>query len=153
VGKLNEQMQEAAELDKFVTLSVGLLDPAQHQVTFVNAGHLAPILYRKATGKLEEATSRDLSGYPLGIVPGIPYDSATLTLEPGDCLALFTDGVTEAKNKNDQEFTLDRVLATLRSGPMTPRPMGERLVAAVKQHSLGCKQHDDITVVCFGRMS
>jgi serine phosphatase RsbU (regulator of sigma subunit)/pSer/pThr/pTyr-binding forkhead associated (FHA) protein len=152
VYKLNEQMQEAGLLDRFVTLSVGVLDPGRHQVSFVNAGHLPPVIYRKATGTLEEATHRDLGGFPLGVAEGIPYDSTTLTLSPGDCLALFTDGVTEAKNRSDQEFQMERVFASLQAGPMTPRAMGERLIAAVKQHSLGCKQHYDITVVCFGRM-
>jgi sigma-B regulation protein RsbU (phosphoserine phosphatase) len=153
VYKLNEQMQEAGLLDRFVTLGVGVLDPARHEVSFVNAGHLPPFIYRKAAGKVEEATHRDLGGFPLGVAEGIPYESATLSLSPGDCLTLFTDGVTEAKNKNEQEFQMERVFTALQSGPMSPRAMGERLVAAVKQHSLGCKQHDDITVVCFGRVS
>ncbi len=152
VYKLNELMQEAGMLDKFVTLGAGLLDPAKHQVTFVNAGHNPAVLYRKASGKLEEATARDQAGFPLGVADGIPYESSIVPLEPGDVVTLFTDGVTEAKNKQDVEFQMDGIYAALKTGPMTAKAMGQRLVAAVKQHFLGCKQHDDLTVVCFGRM-
>jgi phosphoserine phosphatase RsbU/P len=151
VYRLNELMQEASLLDRFVTLAVGLLDPALHQVTFINAGHLPPMIYRAATKKIEEATSRDASGFPLGVADGIPYEAVTLDLLPGDSVALFTDGVTEARDKQEGEFQLDRACQALLDGPATPTAMGQRLIAAVKQHALGRKQYDDITVVCFGR--
>jgi len=151
VARLNELMQEAGMLDRFVTLEACLLDPLGHQVTIVNAGHPPAIHYRKATGQLTPASTRDLAGFPLGVVEGASYNSASLTLDPGDALVLFTDGITEAKNKDESEFQMDGVLAALKSGPMTPKAMGERLVAACKKHFVGCKQHDDLTVVCFGR--
>jgi len=151
VYRLNELMQEAGLLDRFVTLAVGLLDPSSHQVTFINAGHLPPLIYRASTGKIEEATTRDVSGFPLGVADGIPYEAVTLTLEPGDSVALFTDGVTEARDKQEVEFHLEGACQALGSGPAQPSAMGQRLVAAVKQHALGRKQYDDITIVCFGR--
>jgi serine phosphatase RsbU (regulator of sigma subunit) len=153
VYRLNEYMQEAGMLDRFVTMSMGLLDPAAHAVTFVNAGHFPPIIFRKATGKLEEATKRDAAGFPLGVADGIPYDAVTVQLELGDCVVQFTDGVTEAQNKQSEEFQLDGAFQALGGGPFTPPAMVQRLVAAVKQHALGCKQHDDITVVAFGRIA
>jgi serine phosphatase RsbU (regulator of sigma subunit)/pSer/pThr/pTyr-binding forkhead associated (FHA) protein len=149
--RLNELMQEAGMLDRFVTLAVGLLDPVHHQVVFVNAGHLPPLIYRKATGVLDEATDRHVAGYPLGVAEGIPYEAVTVELQPGDVVALFTDGVTEAKNRNDDELELEGAMEAMRDGAMTPGAIGQRLITAVKQHALGCKQHDDITVVCFGR--
>lgn len=152
VTKLNDLMQEAGLLDRFITLGAGLVDTAAHQVTFVNAGHLAPLVFRKATGKFQEGTTRDMSGFPLGVSEGTIYDVCNVALEPGDCVAMFTDGVTDARNRQDQEFQQERVLAALQGGPVTPKAMGERLVAAVKKHALGCKQYDDITVVCFGRL-
>jgi serine phosphatase RsbU (regulator of sigma subunit)/pSer/pThr/pTyr-binding forkhead associated (FHA) protein len=151
VYRLNEMMQEAGLLDRFVTLAMGLLDPVAHTITIVNAGHMPPLVYRASTGKIEEACSRDAAGFPLGVADGIPYEAVTVDLQPGDCMSLFTDGVTEAKNKQDVEFQLDKVYAALSNGPLNPPAMGQRLIAAVRQHALGCKQHDDITVVCFGR--
>jgi serine phosphatase RsbU (regulator of sigma subunit) len=151
VYQLNALMQEAGMLDRFVTLAVALLDPSAHRVTFVNAGHLPPLIYRASTGKVEEGVSRDSGGFPLGVADGIPYEAIGVDLEPGDSVALFTDGITEAKNKQEAEFSWEGARAVLNAGPPNPSAMGQRLVAAVKQHALGCKQHDDITVVCFGR--
>jgi serine phosphatase RsbU (regulator of sigma subunit) len=144
-------MHQAGLSDRFVTLAAGLLDPHTHQVTFVNAGHMSPLIYRKATGQLEEVVPRDLTGFPLGVVEGYPYDACTVSLNPGDSLLTFTDGVTDSKNKQDVDFQMQGVYQALKEGPYTPLGMGEKLVKAIKQHSLGCKQHDDITVVSFGR--
>jgi serine phosphatase RsbU (regulator of sigma subunit) len=151
IFKLNEQMQEAGMLDRFVTLAAGVLDYTTHQVAVVNAGHLPPLVYRKALDKVVEAAPRDLAGFPLGVSDGIPYESCNIALEPGDCVALFTDGVTEAKDKSGRDFEMKGALEVLQNGPKTPKAMCERLVAAVKQHAAGLKQHDDITVACFGR--
>ncbi len=151
VGKLNEHMQEAGLLDRFVTLGAGLLDPVNHQVTFCNAGHMPPLIYRKATDSFEEGIARDQSGFPLGVAEGIPYESVNTTLAPGDAVLLFTDGITEAKNKSDTEFQLQGVLTTLKGCAKTPKAMVESLVAAIREHARGCKQHDDITIVAFGR--
>ena len=104
VYRLNELMQEAGLLDRFVTFAVALLDSAAHRVTFVNAGHLPPLILRAASGKIEEATLREVGGFPLGIADGIPYEAVAVDLQPGDSVALFTDGVTEARNKQEKEF-------------------------------------------------
>jgi sigma-B regulation protein RsbU (phosphoserine phosphatase) len=152
VFRLNELMQEAGVLDRFVTLGVGLLDAHMHQVTFVNAGHLPPLIYRKATNAFTEAAGGDQAGFPLGVQEGSPYEACTVELQPGDSVLLFTDGVTDAKNKQEVSFQMAGVKQAIMDGPMTPTAMGQRLIAAVKQHALGCKQHDDITVVCFGRL-
>lgn len=153
VYKLNEIMQEAL-VDRFVTLGLCLVDPKAHQVTLVNAGHMPPLVYRKASGLLEEGMDRDLGGLPLGVNEGLPYEQATIKLGAGDTVVLFTDGVTEARDKQEAEFQMTGVQEALKAaGAMTPTAMGERLVAAVKKHFLGCKQHDDLTVVCFGRTS
>ncbi|MFO0969890.1 MAG: SpoIIE family protein phosphatase [Gemmataceae bacterium] len=152
VYRLNELMQEAGMLDRFVTLGACLLDHASHELTVVNAGHMPPLLYRKKTGQIEEAISREISGLPLGIADGIPYESSSVTLEPGDVFLLISDGVTDSKNKQDKDFGNDGVLAAFKAGPMTPQAVGERVVNGTKQHFTGCKQHDDITVVSFGRV-
>jgi serine phosphatase RsbU (regulator of sigma subunit) len=153
VYKLNELMQEAGMLDRFVTLAAAVLDPRNHEVCFVNAGHLPPLLYRRSSGKLVEGASRDSAGFPLGVADGIPFNPHSVRLEPGDALVLFTDGVTDAKDKSGKDFGSERPTTVLQNGRCTPKEMGTRLVNAIKQHSQGTnKQHDDITVVAFGRM-
>jgi sigma-B regulation protein RsbU (phosphoserine phosphatase) len=150
VYRLNELMQEAGMLDRFVTLSAILMDANNHTVTLASAGHNPPILFRKAQNKYEEAITRDITGFPLGIAEE-RYDTATVILEPGDCIVQFTDGVPEARSRDDKEFGSDNVFAALKAGPSTAKEMGQRLVDAVRQHALGRKPHDDVTVVCFGR--
>jgi serine phosphatase RsbU (regulator of sigma subunit)/pSer/pThr/pTyr-binding forkhead associated (FHA) protein len=152
IVRLNELMQEAGMLDRFVTLAAAVLDPVTHHVAFVNAGHLPPLLYRRATAKVVEAAPRELAGFPLGVADGIPYEASTTQLNPGDVILLFTDGVTEAKDKQGRDFGPDHTVSALQAGPCTPKVVVPRLVGAVKQHAAGCKQHDDITVVAFGRM-
>ncbi len=153
VFRLNELMQEAGMLDRFVTLSAMMLDAFNHTLTFASAGHSPPIVYRKSTNTFAEASARDVAGFPLGVAEEIPYESSMVTLEPGDCVVQFTDGVPEARSREDREFGLDAVFAALKAGPPTPREIGQRLVTAVKQHALGRKPHDDVTIVSFGRQA
>jgi sigma-B regulation protein RsbU (phosphoserine phosphatase) len=153
ITKLNEQMQEAGLLDRFVTLLAAVLDPATHEVTFVNAGHVPPLVYRRATGKVIECAPRDKAGLPLAVTEDDPYESSTTRLEPGDMVMLCTDGVTEAKDKQEQDFGMTRTVAALQDGPSSCAVMGSRLVSAVKQFAGGRKPHDDLTVVGFGRVS
>lgn len=153
VGKLNENLQEAGQLDKFVTFAACLLDLQQHQLTVVSAGHQAPVVYRAATKEFADGCTKDQAGFPLGIIEGIPYECNVLTLGPSDCITLFTDGVSESKNVQEKDFGMEGLYAALKSGPMTPREMGVRLVDAVKRHATGRKPHDDLTVVTFGRLA
>jgi serine phosphatase RsbU (regulator of sigma subunit) len=152
IGKLNINLQEAGLLDRFVTFSGCLLDTTQHAVTVVSAGHMPPLIYRAAKKTFEDGCSTDQTGYPLGIVEGIDYESNTFTLDAGDCVVLYTDGVSESKNVGEQDFGMANIQAAVNAGPMTPKAMGDRLVEAVKRHAADRKPHDDITVVTFGRL-
>ena len=123
-------------------------------MTFVNAGHLPPLIYRKATGELRgRHAPRDLAGFPLGVVDGIPYEAATVTLEPGDCVLLFTDGVTEAQEQGRPRVPAST--ASTRALQGRPDDAARRWSSAWSPPSSstprGCKPHDDITVVAFGR--
>lgn len=155
ISELNGLLCETAgSMDRFVTYCAMILDPSSHVVTIVNAGHMNPLIYRHGTGELQEATSNDVVGLPLGISEGFPYESAQVNLEPGDCLINYSDGVSEAMDKANQQFGAERVMAAVKQqgAAMTPRAMGERLMRAVELFAAGREQqHDDITLVCFGR--
>lgn len=151
ITHLNEMLQEAGLLDRFVTLGACILDTQAHTCTCVNAGHMSPLVFRKGAQKFEEPITREATGFPLGVVDGYQYESSTFQLEPGDTVILYTDGVTESKNQDEAEFGMEGVLKALGTGPMNPKPMVERLMAAIRQHATGRKPHDDITVVAFGR--
>ena len=101
---------------------------------------------------LEEVVPRDVAGVPLGMLEDQVYDSCQVTLQPGDSLFLFSDGVPDSYNVRNEAFQIKGIHAALKDGgPFTPKTLGERLVRAVKQHAAGRPQHDDITLVCFGR--
>ena len=150
--RLNELMQEAGLLDRFVTLGACLLDPATHEVTFVNAGHVPPLVYRKATDTFEEPVTTRHDRLPARRRRRASLrDRRTFRLEPGDSVLLFTDGVTEAKNQEEHEFQMaascDRPAGRADGADSDGRAPRRRRQAA----RAGCKPHDDITVVAFGR--
>jgi serine phosphatase RsbU (regulator of sigma subunit) len=152
ISTLNDLMfQNTSQMDRFVTLGAAILDPAANCLTFVNAGHVAPLLVRASTGKYEPAIPKSLVGFPLGIMEGASYESHQVTLDPGDCVLLFSDGVTEAMDKQNKQLDLKAVDAALQAGPLPPQSLGQRILKLVKQHGAGRSQHDDITLVCFGR--
>ncbi|HZT80818.1 MAG TPA: SpoIIE family protein phosphatase [Gemmataceae bacterium] len=151
-ARLNDLVhQYVLRTDRFVTLAAALLDPARQAVTVFNAGHPKPLLYRRATGTLQEVFVNGAAGAPLGVTKGRAYEPGELRLHPGDCLLLYTDGVSDAANVQGERFGMPGIQAAARGGPFGPRALGRRVVEAVEQFAVGRSQHDDITVVCFGK--
>jgi serine phosphatase RsbU (regulator of sigma subunit)/pSer/pThr/pTyr-binding forkhead associated (FHA) protein len=142
------------QTDRWITLSAAVLDAANHVVTLANAGHCIPLLYRHSDNSWQEAMSIETAGVPLGVDESPVYGSCQVKLEPGDCILLYTDGVTDAFNAQNQPFKIQGIYTTLRGGgPYTPRSLGERLVKAVEHYAAGHSQYDDITLVAFGRLA
>ncbi len=140
-----------SQIGRFVTLAAAILDANDHTLTLVNAGHPAPVIYHRSTGKAEEATSRDAAGLPLGIVEGFVYQAYTISLHPGDCILLYSDGVTDQLDKQNNPIQHSSLRAAFQDGVRAPQALGESIVKILKQHTSQQRQHDDITLVCFGR--
>ncbi len=153
VRQLNAVMARAAIADSFVTFVALVLDPAAHTLTVVNAGHPSPLVRRHASGGIEELAPYDDSGLPIGVDGSSAYAARETRLLPGDRVVIFSDGVTEASDGNDNLFRVTGVLANLRESHPTHRAAGEALLRAVKQHSAGVDQRDDITLLVFGRVA
>jgi len=137
---------------RFVTMALMLLDPAGHRHALVSAGHPPPLVYKPATGDLVAALATDDGGLPLGIDESCDYQALPVLLHPGETLLLFSDGVTEAPNADDEEFELAGVKAAVRGlGPATARHLVETIVRALEAHAAGCPPFDDITVVAVRR--
>lgn len=153
VSMLNDLLyQNTSQMDRFVTLAAALLDTEEHKAVFVNAGHPSPLLLRHSTGVLERVTDREFIGLPLGIMEGFPYESRETQLEPGDCVLIFSDGVTEAMDKENNLLDNKAFDTAVSEGVRGAKALGERVVKLVKQHAAGRSQSDDITLVCFGRL-
>jgi sigma-B regulation protein RsbU (phosphoserine phosphatase) len=154
ISKLNDLLCEfTGQMDRFVTLALAVLDPATHVVTMVSAGHPPPLLVRKAKTGYEDAMPANFAGLPLGVTEGYPYESCQVTLEPGDSLLLFTDGVPEAHDRANNQFGNKGIQAALGAASGSgPKQLIESLVRAVQIHASGRNPHDDVTLVGFGRM-
>src|SRR5947209_5124974 len=161
VSALNDVLAQlflAGNMDRFVTFTAAVLDPTANVVTILNAGHMPPLLYCPGTGTLVDAIDAELGGPPLGLVEGFGYEAAQVTLQPGDSLLLYTDGVSDATNGQNQAFAMkgirDALLddSVVASAPPRPDVIGRQLLEAVRRHSAGRPQNDDIAIVCFGRL-
>lgn len=127
---------------RFTTALLAEFDPASRTLTYINAGHNTPIL-RRSAGAIERMT---VGGLPLGILALAQYESASLVLQPGDWLVIFTDGVVEAMNQRDEEYGERRLLSVLDAGAaITPGEMLRRIMSDVDAFVGPTPQHDDIT--------
>jgi phosphoserine phosphatase RsbU/P len=127
---------------RFTTAFLAEYDPVRRTVDYINAGHNNPIL-RRASGQIERL---DVGGLPFGILPEAKYDSASVTLAPGDWLVIFTDGLVEAENARQEDYGEARLLAAIEAGKSVgPADMLKRLMAEVDLFVGNTPQHDDVT--------
>jgi sigma-B regulation protein RsbU (phosphoserine phosphatase) len=127
---------------RFTTAFLAEYSPITRTLTYINAGHNNPML-RRATGQFERL---DVGGIPLGMMPGMTYQSATTTLNPGDWLVIFTDGVVEAENDAAQEYGEDRFIQVINANlALAPAQMLYQVMADLDRFVALTPQHDDIT--------
>jgi sigma-B regulation protein RsbU (phosphoserine phosphatase) len=135
----------------FVTCFYAILDTETHQLQFSNGGHNYPLLYRAATGQVEQLQTL---GLVLGVIPAPRFSEAEVYLDPGDVLCLYTDGVTEAMNSRRQLFDEERLIEVLRhTHHLTPDVIIQRILDAVHGFTAGAPQQDDMTLVVLKRES
>jgi len=127
---------------RFTTAFLAEYDPVRRTFAYINAGHNNPIL-RRASGQIERL---DIGGLPFGIQPEAQYESATVTLAPGDWLVIFTDGLVEAVNARQEEYGETRLLGVIEAGKSdSPGAMLKRLMAELDLFVGSTPQHDDVT--------
>jgi len=149
VRRLNRSIYQNVRGERFITLFLAEVDTRSGAVLYVNGGHNPPYLLRAATGDFETLTE---GGLLLGIMPEAEYCSGTVQLLPGDILTLYSDGVTEARNRDDEEFGDERLMEFLREArSMRPEEMVDELIQRVRAFSGPGKPTDDVTVVVMLR--
>ena len=147
-GKISTTLGRSTTPNRFITAFLSLLDPATGEVESTNAGH-NPILLLRADGRRELLESQ---GFPLAMFPGGPYGRARHTLEPGDLLVLYTDGISEAADAQGNEFELRGLEEVMGSHPHLPLPgLHHLLQAALDRHTAGAPMNDDRTLVMLRR--
>lgn len=150
-NRLNALMTQPGAAGSFVTLLAAVLDPAEHSVTLVNAGHVPPLICNRAAGKVEPVAS-DVANVPLGVADGFQYPFSKFLLAPGDCMVAFTDGVTEAMSAQGAQLQTEGISAAIAASDCSPKSLLDRVVQSLTAHTNGRSQHDDITLVAVGRV-
>jgi serine phosphatase RsbU (regulator of sigma subunit) len=147
-GRINKYLSGATADNRFATFAMVRVSP-DGGIRAVNAGHL-PVLIRRRDGTVEEITS---SGLPLGILAAATYTESAETLEPGDLVVLYTDGLTEAEDPDEEEFGLERITQVIASlnDPTADGACAE-ILTAVDEHTHGKPLHDDATLLVVERL-
>jgi GAF domain-containing protein len=130
----------------FVALSYAILDVEQRKLYLTNAGQLAP-LRRRADGQVEYLETSG-STLPLGMLPDIEYHTLEVTLESGDLLVFYTDGIVEARDRRRQLFGFEWLeLLTQKSAHLPPDAFIDHVLQTLQGFAAGVTQHDDLTLV------
>ena len=144
---VNDRLAFRNYLNMFVTVWMGILDLRTGEVEFACAGHNPPVICHD-DGTVEFAKSRP--GLVLAAMEGTRYKRQTLKLEPGDTIFLYTDGVTEATNANEELFGDDRLLQTLREAcGMDPAEICPFVKSKIDEFVGDAPQFDDITMLAL----
>jgi len=143
VDRLDAFMQEEFPSNRFASLVIGRAE-ADGKITLVNAGHCHPIIFR-SSGEVETIAP---GGPVIGIVPGAKWRAAETTLDAGDRFLLYTDGLMEARNREDDEFGLDRIIAA--ASAAVPDTTIDALLDEVTRFAEG-RREDDLTMFVLSR--
>ena len=145
VSAVNKLLGSSTNSKTFVTLFYAVYDSNLRTLTYSNAGHNPPFRFR-ADGSMQ---TLEAGGLLAGAFEWSKYDEETITLEPNECLMMFTDGVTEAANPEDDQFGEERLEASIRRHPGLPAEMLiEKVLADVLAFQGTAPVADDITLVC-----
>ena len=150
VTRLNRIINSNCPANRFISFFIGVLDPKTGQLNYVNAGHNPPLLARR-DGTVEKL---DCTGLILGIMPSARYEQQTVTLQPGDIVVLFSDGVTEASRPDvDEEFGEERLAqAVFKLRDLPAKSIIEAINQQVQEFTVGSPPADDITLVIAKRL-
>jgi serine phosphatase RsbU (regulator of sigma subunit) len=144
LNRVNRLLCEKSLPCQFVTLFLFLLSP-DGMGQFISAGHNTAYLFRSATGTVEELVS---NANVLGLFDYVCYESSAFRLDKGDILVVYSDGLTDAENPQEEMFGEERLLRIIRQeAPSGSQALEERFLKAIEEFIQGMPQTDDITFV------
>lgn len=147
ISKVNQLVYEISTTNRYATFFYGQYDPKTRLLKYVNAGHNPPFLLRKGT---DEPILLEVGGPVIGMLPPmlVNYEQGEIQLESGDLLASFTDGISEAMNPAEEEWSEQEVLVELiELRDLPSKEIQEKTVEAADAFANGAKQHDDMTMI------
>ena len=143
--RLNNTLSEDNESSMFVTMFIGVADLTSGHLDFCNAGHNPPVLLGDGTSEFVEM----IPNAPIGLWPGLEYEGEEIADITGRPLFIYTDGLNEAENRQQEQFTDERLLEILEQTPFeSSQQTIELLKAEVEKHRDGAEPNDDLTMLC-----
>jgi sigma-B regulation protein RsbU (phosphoserine phosphatase) len=147
LSEINNMLVDQSPSNMFVTVFYGVLDTRNGAFQYSNGGHNSPYLI-SANGKIRQL--ENIGGILLGTMQNAEYQSHILMLKPDDILFFYTDGVTEAFNKNEEEFLEQRLVDSLQnSHTVSPDKLVNKIICEVQTFTNGIEQSDDITCLAL----
>ncbi|MCH7685418.1 MAG: SpoIIE family protein phosphatase [Planctomycetes bacterium] len=146
---INLHMCNKAVGGRFVTYVLIVIDLKTHEMTGVIAGHMAPLI-RTVNGDVEEFGTETI-GIPIGVLEDYAYETAVRTIQPGETVVIYTDGVSEAMNPQGELYGMNAVGDFVKQGSSNATQLGQSLLDDVRRHANGRPQNDDIAILTFGR--
>ena len=144
---MNNQLCEGNDADFFVTVWLAVLEISTGKGIAANAGHEHPVL-RRADGSYELQIYRH--SMPIGTMKDLPFRQHEFQLNPGDSFFVYTDGVAEATNQNNELYGTGRMLDALNQNPdALPEQTLANVAKDINRFVDGAEQFDDITMLCF----
>ena len=147
IQSVNRLVFDATAENRYATFFYAQYDPSSRRLTYVNAGHNPPMLFRR-TGGAGMPSRLEATGTVVGLLADPAFHQASLTLQPGDVFLAYTDGVSEAMNSADEEWGEGGMIATMGSADgLCAAETVERIIGAADSFAAGAEQHDDMTLV------
>jgi serine phosphatase RsbU (regulator of sigma subunit) len=145
---LNASLYELTASNRFATLFFAIIDTCNRSLEYVNAGHNPPLLFRNGPSKTVAVQSLDHAGLPLGAILGSQYECQKVSIQAGDVLVAYTDGVTEAQNSAGEEFGEQRLREVVANALARPAAeISERVRMRLRDFTGHALPFDDLTLV------
>ncbi len=142
--EVNSYIYENSPSSKYLTLFYSVLDPATGELVYSNGGHNIPLLIRASS----EIVKLDKGGLPVGLMPGITYDEDRVMFGVGDVLVIYSDGITESVNLQDEEFGEDRLIEVIKKNlHRSASGIRDRIDEALSRFVGTASPVDDMTVM------
>jgi CHASE2 domain-containing sensor protein len=146
LNRLNQDIIRTSQTGLFVTMAYLIFEPAQRRISLASAGHLPPLVFRNS--QLLEKIEVE-KGIPLGLMEETEFTETQIQLYQGDTVLLYTDGITEARDKKGREFGEAGIIQALRDKALSSYQVIQALKDSIVAFAGGTPQHDDITIMAL----
>ena len=148
MDRMNDLIYESSATNRYATFFFAIFNPLTCELCYVNAGHNPPLLIRDPTNASNGPVRLHAGGPVIGLLPNATYSEQSITLESGDLLLAYTDGISEAMNEIDEEWGEERLIGAAQSvRGCSAEEVLSAIFAAAHDFSGNAPQHDDMTLL------